>query len=129
MENKINDLKKQVGKPYVMFFPTGEYLGCFYPFYFVYENLSKYSYNEEEIRQSWIYGIRDIEKNFYSITREEAELGDMLVIQTPNGHELHVAMYIGNNKIIHVDIGQSMRINRADIYRNRPNRWYRYKGV
>jgi hypothetical protein len=130
LEQKINDLKKQVGKPYEMFWENSEnlYQGCFYPIYAIYPHLPKYPLFADNMADNWDYGIDLIQKHAYEIDKSEVRLGDVMV--TRFRKELHVAICLGGGKIIHVFKDHTLEISRIQNYfKDRLIKYYRVKNA
>ena len=129
MINKINELKKQIGKPYQMFWEGSEnlYQGCFYPIYYIYDYLPKYPLYSEHMADNWDYGINLIEKHCFEVKKDEVKAGDMLVTKFRN--ELHVALAIDESRIIHVFKDHTLQINRRDFFKERLVKWYRFNDI
>lgn len=125
MINKINDLKKEVGRKYEMFFEDGNYQGCFFPFYFVFIDIPKFPLPTADPADNWDYGIDLIKKHCIEISKDEIQPGDMLVTRFKK--ELHVALYIGDERIIHVFRDNSLQISRVQMFRELLTKWYRIK--
>jgi len=114
IEQKINDLKKKVGTAYSMFFPDGNYCGCFFPIYEVYNFLPKYPLPSADPADNWDYGIDLINKHAIEIEKNEVRAGDVFV--TRFRKELHVGLCIDGGKIIHVFKDNSLEISRINNY-------------
>lgn len=127
MINKINELKKQVGKKYEMFFPDKTYMGCFFPVYFINPELPRFPLPTADPADNWDYGIDLIQKHCTEITKNEIQPGDMLV--TRFRKELHVALYIGNHRIIHVFREHSLQISRVDFFKEKTVKWFRINAL
>lgn len=128
MQKKINELKKLVGKPYKMFFEDGNYCGCFFPIYEVYPDLPRHPLFSENMADNWDYGINLILESAYEIPSEEVKAGDVLV--TKYRKELHVALCIGEGKIIQVFRDRTLEISRAqNCFRERFVKYFRLRNV
>jgi len=129
MINKINELKKEIGRPYQMFWENTEnlYQGCFYPIYKVFQNIPLFPLPTADPADNWDYGIDLIQKHCTEITKEEIQAGDMLV--TKFRKELHVALYIGEQRIIHVFREHTLRISKVDYFDKHLVKWYRINAL
>lgn len=116
MKEKIEELLKQVGRPYQMFNEDGTYQGCFYPVQFLYPDKPKYKLRSTDDDQNYSYGIEKIKKHCVEISSEHLKAGD--IIATKFKDELHVAVYLEFGKIIHVFKGHTLEIGRLKMFRN-----------
>lgn len=110
----IDELLKQIGKPYEMFFSDGNYQGCFYPVYFLYPHLPHYPLPSDDNSKNYRYGINLITKHFDRIKKEELQKGDL--IATMYNNELHVAIYLEHQKVIHVFRGHELQLGRLKMF-------------
>jgi hypothetical protein len=108
----INELIKLVGQPYQMFFDDGNYLGCFMPMYFLYPDLPRYPLPSTDLKaaKNFRYGISKIRKDFDRIERKDLKVGDMIACKFND--ELHVAIILDSDRIIHVTRGGKVKISR-----------------
>lgn len=113
MLERIKDLIKKVGTPYEMFYPCGSYCGCFFPIYEVFPNLPKFKLPTEDPANSYDYGMEKIYENAVPVEKMELIAGDVIVSRFNN--ELHVALYINSDRIIHVFKNNKLRINRLRV--------------
>lgn len=113
--NNIEELLKQVGKPYQMLDKNGKYLGCFFPMYFLYPNIPKYTLTKAE---DALYEncIDEFYKYCTEIEKEELKKGDLLAINFKN--ILHVAIYYEFGKIIHIFNGRTLEIARLKMFKD-----------
>ncbi len=116
MEEKINALLEQVGRPYEMFNDDGTYQGCFYPVQFLYPEKPRYRMRSEDDDKNYCYGISKLQKHCIEITNEELKMGD--IVATKFRDELHVAIYYKFGKLIHVFRGCSLQIGRLKMFKN-----------
>lgn len=116
MKEKIEELLKQVGRPYQMFNEDGTYQGCFYPVQFLYPDKPKYKLRSIDDDKNYSYGIEKIKKHCIEIPSEHLKTGD--IIATKFKDELHVAVYLEFGKIIHVFKGHTLEIGRLKMFRN-----------
>lgn len=111
----MDDIIKEVGRPYEMFWEDGNYQGCFYPVYKMYPRLPRYKLpyvdNDEK---NYIKGIALVKRHFKEV--KTLEKGD--IIATKFRDELHVALYIGEGKILHVFKEHKLQINRLNFFRD-----------
>ena len=112
----VEDLLKEVGRPYQMFDNEGFYLGCFYPVYFLYHDKPHYKLPSEDVDKNFLYGIARIKKHCIEIKPEELQKGD--IIATRFRDELHVAIYYEYGKIIHVFKDHTLQIGRLKLFNN-----------
>ena len=113
LEQKINDLVKQFGTPYEMFFKDGNYRGCFFPVYFLFPDLPRFPLPSDNHARNFLYGMAKIKAHMQEVERKDLQTGDIIACEY-NG-ELHVAVYIGKGKIIHVFREHSLQINRIEM--------------
>ncbi len=114
MEEKINALLEQVGRPYEMFNEDGTYQGCFYPVQFLYPEKPRYKMRSKDDDKNYWYGLAKLKKHCHEITRDELEMGD--IIATRFKDELHVAIYYRHGKIIHVFKNHTLQIGRLRFF-------------
>ena len=116
MIEKINELKSKVGTPYQMFDENKNYIGCFYPIYFVYPNLPRYPLPSDNHQANYHYGMAKILQSAKEIQEKDLQAGDVVACKFNN--ELHVALYIGEQRIIHVFRGHTLQISRLKILKD-----------
>lgn len=116
MNNNIEELLKQVGRPYQMFNDDGTYQGCFYPVQFLYPDKPRYKMRSNDDDKNYWYGISKLKKHCTLITPSELMQGD--IIATRFKDELHVAIYYEFGKIIHVFRDHSLQIGRLNLFKN-----------
>lgn len=114
--NKIDELLKEVGRPYEMINEDGTYQGCFYPVQFLYPDKPRYKLRSNNDDKNYWYGISKLQKHSESISAEELKCGDIIATRFKN--ELHVAVYYEFGKIIHVFRGNSLQIGRLKMFKN-----------
>lgn len=112
----IDDLLKEVGRPYQMFNEDETYQGCFYPVQFLYPNKPRYKLRSNDDDKNFFYGIAKIKEHCTEITAEELKEGD--IIATRFKEELHVAVYWEYGKIIHVFKDHTLQIGRLKIFKD-----------
>lgn len=112
----IEDLLKEVGRPYQMFNEDGTYQGCFYPVQFLYPEKPRYKMRSKDDDKNFFYGIAKIKEHCEEITPEELRKGD--IIATRYKDELHVAIYYEFGKIIHVFKDHTMQLGRLKMFKN-----------
>lgn len=125
MLEKIELLKGKIGKPYQMFDVDKNYCGCFYPIYEIYPHLPHFPLPNADPADNWDYGMEKILENAYEINEEYLLPGDVIVTKFNN--ELHVALYIGDNRIIHVFRNHTLQISRVKLFKNLPVKYFRIK--
>lgn len=111
----IDDLLKEVGRPYQMFNEDETYQGCFYPVQFLYPDKPRYKLRSNDDDKNFFYGIAKIKKHCTEITAEELKEGD--IIATRFKEELHVAVYWEYGKIIHVFKDHTLQIGRLKMFK------------
>lgn len=116
MDAKINELLKQIGRPYEMFNEDGTYQGCFYPVQFLYPKKPKYKLRSKNDDKNYLYGLSKIKKHCIEISPAELKAGD--IITTRFRDELHVAIYYEFEKIIHVFKNHTLQIGRLKLFNN-----------
>lgn len=112
----IDDLLKEVGRPYQMFNEDETYQGCFYPVQFLYPDKPRYKLRSNDDDKNFFYGIAKIKKHCTEITAEELKEGD--IIATRFRDELHVAVYWEYGKIIHVFKDYTLQIGRLKMFKD-----------
>lgn len=126
LEKRIDDLIKKVGTPYEMFFPDKiSYKGCFFPVYEVFPDLPKFPLPSDNPEDNFDYGMDKIRQNATEIEEKDLQVGDLVAGLFNN--ELHVALYLGKGKIIHVFKDHNLRINRLELLRKGIKGFYRFK--
>jgi hypothetical protein len=113
---KINELLKQVGRPYEMFNEDGTYQGCFYPVQFLYPDKPRYKMRSADDDKNYFYGLSKIKKHCTEISPAELQAGD--IIATRFKDNLHVAIYYEFGKIIHVFNEHTLQIGRLKMFKN-----------
>lgn len=108
----INELIKLVGEPYQMFFDDGNYLGCFAPMYFLWPDLPRYPLPSTDLKaaKNFRYGISKIRKDFDRIDKKDLKAGDMVACKFND--ELHVAIMLDSDRLIHVFRGGKTKVSR-----------------
>ena len=112
----VEDLLKEVGRPYQMLNEDGTYQGCFYPVQFLYPDKPRYKMRSKDDDKNYWYGLAKIKENCEEIKPEELQKGD--VIATRYKDELHVAVYYEFGKIIHVFKDHSLQIGRLKLFKD-----------
>lgn len=112
----IDDLLKEVGRPYQMFNEDETYQGCFYPVQFLYPDKPRYKLRSNDDDKNFFYGIAKIKKHCTEITAEELKKGD--IIATRFKDELHVAVYWEYGKIIHVFKDHTLQVGRLKMFKD-----------
>ena len=112
--SKIQELLKQIGKPYQMFNEDGTYQGCFYPVQFLYPDKPRYKMRSNNDDKNFWYGIAKIRRHCDEITPEELKEGD--IIATRFRDELHVGVYYQDGKIIHVFKDHPLQLGRLRLF-------------
>lgn len=112
----IDDLLKEVGRPYQMFNEDETYQGCFYPVQFLYPDKPRYKLRSNDDDKNFFYGIAKIKKHCTEISAEELKEGD--IIATRFKDELHVAIYWQYGKIIHVFKDHTLQVGRLKMFKD-----------
>lgn len=116
MENKIQELLQQVGRPYQMFNDDGTYQGCFYPVQFLYPDKPRYKLRSLDDDKNYWYGFAKIKEHCAEIPLDEpVKAGDLIV--TRFNDELHVAVFWKFGKIIHVFRNHSLQVGRLKLFK------------
>lgn len=116
MQDRIDALLNQVGRPYKMYNDDGTYQGCFYPIQFLYPDKPKYKLRSEDDDQNYWYGIEKLKKHCTEINSEELKPGDIVITKYKN--ELHAAIFLEYGKIIHVFKGHTLQVGRLKMFNN-----------
>lgn len=111
----IEDLLKQVGRPYEMFNDDGTYQGCFFPVQFLYPDKPRYKMRSNDDDKNFFYGIAKLKQHSIEIKPEELQAGD--IIATRFKDELHIAIYLEFGKIIHVFKDHTLQIGRLKMFK------------
>jgi len=127
MQEKIEKLINKVGTSYQMFYEDGNYLGCFFPVYEVYPHLPKFPLPDTDLKKpkNFDFGIARMLENMDEIKEESLQLGDILA--TRYNDELHVALYLGKGKFIHVFRDHTLQINSINFFKKDRVRYFRVK--
>lgn len=112
----IEELLKQVGRPYQMFNEDETYQGCFFPVQFLYPDKPRYKMRSHDDDKNFFYGIAKLKEHCAIISPEELQAGD--IIATRFKDELHVAIYWEYGKIIHVFKDHTLQIGRLKMFKN-----------
>lgn len=112
---KIDELLKEVGRPYQMFNEDGTYQGCFYPVQFLYPDKPRYKMRSNNDDKNFYYGMAKLKEHCEIIPKEELKQGD--IIATRFNDELHVAVYYEYGKIIHVFRNHTLQIGRLSLFK------------
>lgn len=116
IEQKINEIVKLVGEPYVMYNEDMTYRGCFRPIQLLYPNIQKYKLRSKDDDKNYFYGIAKIRKHCTEIEKKDLQMGDMIVTRFRD--ELHVALYLQYGKILHVFKDHTLQIGRMKMFKN-----------
>jgi len=111
----MEELLKQVGRPYNMFFEDGNYEGCFYPIYFLNPDKPHFPLKFDSNNRNYVYGMRLLRRFTEEISKDELKAGD--IIATNFRDELHVAIYYEFGKIIHVFKDHTLQIGRVNMFK------------
>lgn len=112
----INELLKQIGRPYEMFYSDGNYQGCFYPVYIMYPDAPRYPLPTSDNRKNYVYGMRLLRQHAKEISKEELKAGD--IIATEYRGELHVGIFHEFGRFIHVFKGHELQIGHLSRFKN-----------
>lgn len=117
MEEKIEELLKQVGRPYEMFNDDGTYQGCFYPVQFLYPEKPRYKLRSNDDDKNYWWGCEKIREHCREVSDEEFyQAGDIVVTRFKD--ELHVAIFWQFGKIIHVFRDHTLQIGRLKMFKD-----------
>lgn len=111
----MEELLKQIGTPYKMFFEDTNYLGCFFPIYFLHPNAPRFPLKFDSNNHNYIYGMRLLKHHCIEITRADLKAGD--IIATEFRGELHVAVFYEFDKVIHVFKDHNLQIGRLSMFK------------
>jgi len=112
---KLNELIKQVGRPYEMFNEDGTYQGCFYPAQFLYPDKPRYKLRSDDDDKNYHYGMAKLRKHCRVIDVEELKAGDVIATRFKN--ELHIAIFMPFGRIIHVFRNNTLQIGRLKMFK------------
>lgn len=134
LKEKLELIRKNVGKEYNMFFPDdspfkGMYLGCFAPIYEVWPDALKYPLPTDDHAVNYIYGIQSIMRECRKVDYVDREAGD--IITCMYGSELHVGILLNKNEVIHVLRGHKWQIDKVTsiFFRDKAKRFFRKNEV
>ena len=119
----MDELLKQIGRPYEMSFEDGNYQGCFYPVYFLNPELPKYPLPTKDPADSWHYGVKLINHHAEHIKDEDVQAGDVLV--TKYNNELHVGIMLNKHQVVHVFKNHTLQVSRLRFFGDRKLAFYR----
>ena len=111
-DERIEKLKKLIGTKYQRYDDNGNALGCTFPVYFLYPNLLHYKEAQNNKIETYLKYLRE---NLIEVKKEDIQKGDIIVFQFPFDN-LHFAVYIGNNEIIHVMNDDSLQICKLSFF-------------
>ena len=114
MKERLKELIKQVGRKTQEFDSEGYYEGCLYPIYFLYPNIEKLNITPDLCKNGYKFGLEITKKYGKQIWINELKPGDVIIVRFNN--TLHPAIYIGDNKIIHVFYDKTLVINNLDLF-------------
>ena len=112
----LEELIKQVGKPYQKYDEFGLASGCMAPVWFLYPDIPRYDWPEDETR------IAEYMEELFVlhakiIDLDEMQPGDLIMVQMLFGL-VHPGVYLGSGRMLHCmkETGwESMRISRARV--------------
>ncbi len=116
MEEKIEKLLKQIGRPYEMFNDDGTYQGCFYPVQFLYPEKPRYELRSEDDDKNYWWGCEKIKEQCSDVTDDVYRAGDIVVTRFKD--ELHVAIFWQFGKIIHVFRDHTLQVGRLKMFKD-----------
>jgi len=127
MENKLKELRDKIGLPYQMIFDDGNYLGCFYPVYFLYPDLPRFPLPSMNLTnpKNFNFGIDCILGSFEEVEKADIEAGDMFACEFKK--ELHVGILISDKELIHIFRGHDLRVAKLSIFDYKDLRFFRVK--
>lgn len=117
MNERIEKLLAQIGRPYEMFNEDGTYQGCFYPVQFLYPEKPKYKLRSLDDDKNYWYGFAKIKEHCIEVSKDKQCLpGDLIVTRFRD--ELHVAVYWEFGKIIHVFRNHTLQVGRLKMFKD-----------
>lgn len=115
MQQKIENLLNEIGRPYQMFNEDNTYQGCFYPVQFLYPDKPRYKMRSNDDDKNYWYGLAKIKEHCFEIDKNDKyQLGDIIV--TRYNDELHVAIFLEFGKIIHIFRNHTLQIGRLKMF-------------
>lgn len=113
---ELNEIiSKYIGEPYEMYNEDGTYRGCFRPVQLLYPEKPRYKLRSKNDDKNFFYGIAKIRKHCTLIDRKDLKIGD--IIATRFRDELHVGIFTGYGKILHVFRGHTMQIGKLSLFK------------
>lgn len=107
----IEELIKQIGKPYEQLDADGKALGCMLPIYLIYPGLPRFDWPDNLGEY-----MRDMFKKYSTeIELQDIKKGDLVLIRLPFGL-VHPAVYIGNDEIVDCMVETGLQKSRFSIY-------------
>lgn len=123
IEEKLDALLNQAGRPFQRDNEDGTYQGCFYPVQFLYPGKPRYVLDSNCIEDNFSFGLKMLEANTREIAYEDVRAGDIVAINL-NGH-LHVGIYWKFGKMIHVFENNNLQISRVKVFKKFETKYYR----
>ena len=111
-EMNLEKLTKTIGKKYQETDENGNYIGCFEPMYMLYPDIPRFQFLQNV--DYFSHSLEKIKETLKEIRKEEIKEGDIIVFKMPR-KVLHIAVYIGNGKIIQTFKNSSMQINKVNL--------------
>jgi len=103
IEDKVEELKKYVGTKFEMEDERGNAVGCALPLYLMFPDLPKFNFKERNINAknhfNFVFSL--LTEGMNEVNLNEIQIGDVIAIQLPIYKTLHLAIYLGNQKIFH----------------------------
>lgn len=113
--NNIEELLKQVGKPFTAFNEDGTVQGCMYPIQFLYPDKPRYKLDKEQLLKNFDFAIEQFKYNCSEISPEDLTSGDIILTKIKD--EVHTAIYYQNGKIIQVFKNLTLQIGRLKMFK------------
>lgn len=110
----VEDLLKEIGRPYQMLFDDNTYCGCFYPMYYLYDFIPHFVMEKPE-DAFYENCIDEFYNHCIEIPKDELKKGDLIAINFKN--ILHVAVYYEFGKIVHIFNGRSLELGRLKSFK------------
>lgn len=112
---KPEELLKYVGEPYQKLDANGKALGCMMPVYMLYPDIPRYDWPKED-KQFADKVLALLKRHGNPVKIEEIKSGDVVAIRAFFNF-LHIAVYVGNDIVVHCSPDNNMESFRLSLVR------------